>query len=59
MIKKRARFADKRLRYRIKNDHLKIQDLEAQNSLLAAEIVELRTSAFNYIFHMDEQSITG
>lgn len=55
MTKKRAKFAAKRLRYRMKVAHMYVQQLEAANKLLQDEIVELSTSDFNHIFHMSDQ----
>jgi hypothetical protein len=55
MTKRRAKFADKRLRYRLTKDHMRVQELETANQMLQDEITELKTSAFNYIFKMSEQ----
>ena len=55
MNKKRNRFADKRFRYRLKREISKAHVLRMENNLLRDEIVELKTSDFNHIFHMDEQ----
>jgi hypothetical protein len=56
MTKKRTKlFAAKRLRYRATKEHVRVQELENANQVLQDEITELKTSAFNYIFHMDQQ----
>ena len=48
-------YANKRLQYKMNKENMRIQELESENKILQDEITELKTSDFNYIFHMDKQ----